>query len=315
MKKIKVKIIGHYNRYLIFIKNSIIKEIRKFHISAEVKKELISLISLNFIFSTNKKISVFGRYLILLILALFSYLFYLSTPALYDYGLLQKDLTKKLLKEFNLNSALSANINYKILPSPNFEISNVLLNTNTNNKFKDYAQIKKMKIYVYVKNLHNQNKLNIKNIVISEANFNINRNSYNYINSYFKKKISNKKIQIKKSKIFFRENNSKKNVVTLSTINKAMLLYDQKNNINKMIIKGSIYNTKYNLTLLRNLRSFKVVPTYFFIDSRVYTPVIVGNGFLSSSAFTNSANTISPSPTTILSNSGKLAASKGKAIG
>ena len=44
--------------------------------------------------STNKKISVFGRYLILLILALFSYLFYLSTPALYDYGLLQKDLTK-----------------------------------------------------------------------------------------------------------------------------------------------------------------------------------------------------------------------------
>ena len=253
MKKIKVKIIGHYNRYLIFIKNSIIKEIRKFHISAEVKKELISLISLNFIFSTNKKISVFGRYLILLILALFSYLFYLSTPALYDYGLLQKDLTKKLLKEFNLNSALSANINYKILPSPNFEISNVLLNTNSNNKFEDYAQIKKMKIYVYVKNLHNQNKLNIKNIVISEANFNINKNSYNYINSYFKKKISNKKIQIKKSKIFFRENNSKKNVVTLSTINKAMLLYNQKNNSNKMIIEGSIYNTKYNLTLLRNL--------------------------------------------------------------
>ena len=145
MKKIKVKIIGHYNRYLIFIKNSIIKVIRKFHISAAVKKELISFISLNFIFVADKKIkiSVFSRYLILLIIALFSYLFYLSTPALYDYGLLQKDLTKKLLKEFNLNSALSANINYKILPSPNFEISNVLLNTNTNNKFNEYAQIKK----------------------------------------------------------------------------------------------------------------------------------------------------------------------------
>ena len=32
----------------------------------------------------------------------------------------------KLSKEFNLNAALSANITYKILPSPNFEISNVL---------------------------------------------------------------------------------------------------------------------------------------------------------------------------------------------
>ena len=113
MKKIKAKIIGHYNRYLIFIKNSIIKGIRQFRISAAIKKELISFVSLNFIFSTSKKIkiSVFSRYLILLILALFSYLFYLSTPALYDYGELQKKLTKKLLKEFNLNTALSANIN------------------------------------------------------------------------------------------------------------------------------------------------------------------------------------------------------------
>lgn len=109
-----------------------------------------------------------------------------------------------------------------------------------------------MKIYVYVKNLHNQNKLNIKNIVILEANFNINKNSYNHINNFFKKKISNKKIQIKKSKIFFKENNSKKKVVALSTINKSTLFYDQKNNINKMIIEGSIYNIKYNLTLLRN---------------------------------------------------------------
>ena len=211
MKKIKAHIINTYNRYIIFIRNSITKKIRKFNISAPIKKELISLISLNFIFVSNKKIkiSVFSRYLILLILALFSYLFYLSTPALYDYGKLQKDLTNKLLKEFDLNSALSAKINYKILPSPNFEISNVLLNTNANNKFNEYAQIKKMKIYVYVKNLHNQNKLNIKNIVISEANFNINKNSYNYINSLFEKKISNKKIEIKKSKIFFRENNSR----------------------------------------------------------------------------------------------------------
>ena len=254
MKKIKAKIISHYNRYLIIIKNSIIKGIRKFRISAAIKKELISFISLNFIFSTSKKIkiSVFSRYLILLILALFSYLFYLSTPALYDYGELQKKLTKKLLKEFNLNTALSANINYKILPSPNFEISNVLLNTNSNDKFIDYAQIKKMKIYVNIKNLHDQNKLKIKNIVISDANFNINKDSYNYINNYLKKIISDKKIQIKKSKIFFKENNSKKNVVTISTINRSMLFYDPKNNTNKMVIKGSIYNTKYNLNLLRN---------------------------------------------------------------
>ena len=85
------------------------------------------------------------------------------------------------------------------------EISNVLLNTNDNNKFNDYAQIKTMKIYVSLKNLHNQNRLEIKNIIISKANFNINKNSYDYVNNYLKNKLSNKKIQIKKSKIFFRK--------------------------------------------------------------------------------------------------------------
>ena len=74
----------------------------------------------------------------------------------------------------------------------------MLLNTNDNNKFNDYAQIKTMKIYVSLKNLHNQNRFEIKNIVISKANFNINKNSFNYINNYLKNKLSNKKIQIKK---------------------------------------------------------------------------------------------------------------------
>ena len=82
---------------------------------------------------------------------------------------------------------------------------------------------------------------------------NLSVNLHNYINSLFEKKISNKKIEIKKSKIFFRENNSKKNVVSLSTINQSILFYDPKSNNNKMITEGSIYNTKYNITLLRNI--------------------------------------------------------------
>ena len=253
MKKIKVKIIDVCYGYLIFIRNSIIKKIRKLHISSEVKKEIVSLASLDFMMSRKVKISVFSRYLILLIVTLFSYMFYLSTPTLYDHGTLQKDLTNKLLKEFNLNTALSANINYNILPSPNFEISNVLLNTNIDNKFNEYAQIKRMKIYVSIKNLHNQKKLKIKHVVLSEANINIDKNSYNYLNEYFRNKISNKKIQIKKSKIFFREGNTKKNIVALSTVDKANLFYDQENNINKMTIKGSIYNAQYVFTLSRDI--------------------------------------------------------------
>ena len=44
-----------------------------------------------------------------------------------------------------------------------------------------------MNIFVYVKNLHNKDKIQIKKISISEANININKTSYEYINSYLKK--------------------------------------------------------------------------------------------------------------------------------
>ena len=262
MKKIKAKIINEYNRYLISIKNSIRKQLRYLHLSvlkeftrfsSLIRKIFLYFVRLKFMKNSKVFISVFNRYLILLIVILFSSLFYLSAPSLYNYVALQKELTEKLLKEFNLNTALSANIVYKILPSPNFEISNVLLITNKDNKFNEYAQIKKMKIYISTKNLQNQQQLKIKNIVISEANFNIDENSYSYINNYLKNKISNKKIQIKKSKIFFRENSDAKEVIALSTLNKSKIFYDEKNYNNQITIDGSVYNTKYKLNLSRNI--------------------------------------------------------------
>tara|TARA_Y100000590_G_scaffold320163_1_gene362437 strand:+ start:31 stop:1671 length:1641 start_codon:yes stop_codon:yes gene_type:complete len=265
MKKIKTKITNDYNRYISLISKKTLSFFNRFsknikskiniynrYISSISKKTLLFVIRLRFMRSSKFKISVFNRYLILLIIVLFSNLFYLSIPTFYNYGQFQKDLTKKISEEFNLNTALSANINYRILPSPNFEISNVLLNTSDNEKFNDYAHIKKMKVFVKFASLYNQNSLEIKNIIISEANFNINRNSYNYLNNYLKDKISNKKIKIKKSKIFFKDSSSEKDVLTISTIKKSSLFYDKKSNNNKIIIEGLIYNTKYNLTLLRN---------------------------------------------------------------
>jgi len=204
MKKIKVKI-STFNRYLISFRNSIIKKIKSFfssieiknfiikqlrliRIPREIKKSLFFFIRLEFMQNIKFKTSVFSRYLISLIVLLFSYLFYLSIPAFYNYGDLQKDITKKLLKEFNLNAALSANITYKILPSPNFEISNVILSTDSDKKFNEFAQIKKLKIYVSIQKLYSQKELEIKKIIFSETNFNVNKNSFNYINDFFRKK-------------------------------------------------------------------------------------------------------------------------------
>ena len=297
MKKIKAKIINEYNRYLISFRNSIIKEFRSLRssllkefsrfflltsrefsrFSSLIRKIFLYFVRLKFMKSKKIRISLLSRYLILFIILLFSCLFYFSVPAFYNYVELQKDLTKKLSEEFGLNTALSANIAYRIFPAPNFEISNVLLNTNIDNKFDDYAQIKKMKVYISTKNLHNQQKLEIKNIIFSKANFNINKNSYDHLNNYLKNQISNKKIQIKKSKIFFKENYPKKEVVALSTINKSNIFYDKKNQNNSMNIVGSIYNTKYNLILSRNI--YKKNVTNLQVKFKKLNTVIKNNFF------------------------------------
>ena len=264
MKKIKTKITNVYNRYLSLISKNIKIKTNVFNrylsttsksLSTTFKKTLLFIIRLKFIKSSKVDISVFNRYLITLIVILFSYLFYLSIPEFYNYEKLQKDLTTKLLKEFNLNAALSADITYKILPGPNFEISNVILSTDSDKKFDDFVQIKKMKIYVFVTKLHKQEELEIKKIVFSQANININKDSFNYLDNFLKNKISSKKIEIKKSKIFFKEKNEGKNTLALSSINRTKIFYDKKNNNNKLNIKGTIFNTKYNLNINRNIEN------------------------------------------------------------
>ena len=232
MKKIKAKIINEYNRYLTSSKNSIRKELRSLRysllkefsrFSLLTRKIFLYFIRLKFMKNKNIRISVFSRYLILLIILLFSSLFYLSIPKFHNYDKLQKDLTTILSNEFNLNAIPSSKITYKILPSPNFEISNVILSTGSDEKFNEFAEIKKMKIYVSVNKLYDQKKIEIKKVSFLESNFNINKNSFNYITNYLKKKISNKKILVKKSKIFFRNRDKKKDVVTLFSIKNSKI--------------------------------------------------------------------------------------------
>ena len=100
MKKIKTKITNVYNRYLSLISKNIKIKTNAFNrylsttsksLSTTFKKTLLFIIRLKFIKSSKVDISVFNRYLITLIVILFSYLFYLSIPALYIYGDLQKD--------------------------------------------------------------------------------------------------------------------------------------------------------------------------------------------------------------------------------
>ena len=151
------------------------------------------------------KISSFNKLIISSIVILFSFLFYLSVPALYDYERVQKHIKSELFSKFNLNIEISKKIKYRILPSPHFEIIDSKLYSNSESDPKLIGDLKNSKIFVSIKNLHNQKYLNIKDVVFSKSIFNFNKKNIHFLNDNFKIKKSDRNISIKKSKFFFRE--------------------------------------------------------------------------------------------------------------
>ena len=131
-----------------------------------------------------KKISNFSLSIILFISLLFLYLFYLSIPSLYDKGSLQKNLSSKLINEFNINFSISSEINYSILPSPHILIKNAKIFNHDVNNPKEIVQIKELKIFISQKNFFHQDDIIIKSILINDANKTQNKfytlNSHNF---------------------------------------------------------------------------------------------------------------------------------------
>ena len=140
------------------------------------------------------KISNFNKYLISFISLLFLYLFYLSIPALYNKETLQKDLTEKLLNDFNINISLSSDIKYLILPSPHILVQNVKIFNRNKESPKELSQIKSLKVYISQKSLLNQKNLKITKFLIKDANFLIQKEDFKYLNSFINKKFSEKKL-------------------------------------------------------------------------------------------------------------------------
>ena len=193
------------------------------------------------------KISNFNKYLIFLIVVLFLYLFYLSIPSLYKKGKLQKDLSDKLLSEFNINASFSADLNYSILPSPQILIKDAKIFNNDKKNPKELIQIKKMRIIISQKNLFNQDEIEIKKVIIEDANFLIQKNNFKFYNDFINKKFSSKKINIKNSNIFYKNFNNE--TILIFLIKDLNIFYKPKKFLNQIFFNGEVFKFPFNFKL------------------------------------------------------------------
>ena len=111
------------------------------------------------------------------------YLLYLSIPGIIINENIQNELEKKLKKEYNLDFALTPDIDYSILPKPHYVIKDVVIFTEKKGYQKEFSQIKKLRIFINQNNFFKMDNV-IKKIEIKDANFFIEKSDFNFIDDF-----------------------------------------------------------------------------------------------------------------------------------
>jgi len=206
-------------------------------------------------YKSNSEISTFNKCLIGSIVLLFFYLFYLTIPSLYGNTWVQNKIENKLLKEFKVNFSLSSEISYQILPSPNFTIKNVKILDDSDEASKTFGRIKTFKVFISQRNLFNKEKIKINKILITEANFLIDKKNFNFFTKFTSKIFSQKIIKIKKSNLFFKDEAGE--TLLINKIKRLVLYFDKKSLLNTIELNGEVLNIPYRLDFTKDLISKK----------------------------------------------------------
>ena len=203
--------------------------------------------------NVNFKISNFNKYYIFLIASLFFYLFFLSIPTLYDKNWVQKTIENKLLNDFKINFSTSSDISYNILPAPHFLIKDSTIFRENRGKIIKLSEIKKMKVFISQNNFLKKKTLGITKVVIDDANFTLDINDFNFLNEANNKKLSEKKIKIKNSKIFIKDRSNE--IITIIKVSNALLFYDNLKLLNLFNLNGSTFNVPFTVNLKNQIFS------------------------------------------------------------
>ena len=264
MKNIKKNIIKFSKYFKFLIKKTLLKHPNKTNNifnKFKFKSKFKDFSKFKFI----STVSNFNFYLICLISLLFIYLFYLTIPVLYNKSWVQNTIENKLLNEFKINLSISSEISYEILPSPHFTIKNVkIINDDLDNP-KELADIKKLKIFIFQKNLFKKDNLTIKKVSIENANITIQSEDFSFFNRLFNQKFSEKRIHIKKSNIFFKDIDKK--IISITQLFKFSLFYDNSKLLNKIFFKGKIFQIPFTLDYNKDLINKK---NNLLINSKKY---------------------------------------------
>ena len=206
-----------------------------------------NLNKLNFLFQKDKILDFTRpKRVIAFLIVIFSLILsYLSIPYLYDKEELITKLEKKLSQRFEVDFIFSKNLKYHILPWPNFSFNDLTIEEND----KKIAKVDNLKIYLSSKNFFSSN-FKIDNILLDNANFNLNNKNYNFFIDFLDSNFLNSNVEIINSNIFYR--NIDNEVLIINKINNLKYYYDTQNQVNILKADSEIFNIPYTFELQNN---------------------------------------------------------------
>ncbi|MDC0445223.1 AsmA family protein [Candidatus Pelagibacter sp.] len=209
--------------------------------------------NLNKLNSNNLKKLLFNNKIFLTIFgSIILFISYLSLPNIFNQNEISTEIKKSLLNKLNLEFNFEKKLNYKFWPRPHFTVSESSIKFNENK----ISEIKKIKIYVSLSNLFSLKNMRVKDIVIEEASFNLNKNNYGFFIDLLDSDFKESKLEIIKSNIFYR--NSQNEVLFVNNITNSKYIYDPNVSKNILYSKNKIFNLPYSLLLFNKTNEKKL---------------------------------------------------------
>ena len=221
-------------------KNYFVKSLNKICLSINnlLKKNLNKLNFNNF-----SKIARSNNFFFIFVALIILFVSYLSIPNIYTKAKIHTELKKQLLEKFNLNFKFSQNLNYKFLPRPHFTNEDTIILNDQN----EISKIKNLKIYVSLENLFSLKNIKVNNVILEDANINLNNQNYDFFLELLKADFKNNSFEIRDSNVFFKTEDDE--VLFINKIINMKYFYDFKNLNNIVVSKNEIFNIPYQLEL------------------------------------------------------------------
>jgi hypothetical protein len=188
-----------------------------------------------------KKISINNKISLAIVLLVILFFSYISLPNIFNKNQISVELKKDLLDKLNLEFNFEKKLDYNFLPRPHFITSESSVIFNKNN----ISKINKLKIYVSLNSLFSLKDMKVKNVIIEEANFNLNKNNFSFFIKLLDSNFKDIKLEILDSNIFYK--NLDNDVLFINHIERAEYIYDPKEFKNMLYSKNNIFNFPYSL--------------------------------------------------------------------